>query len=296
MRRHITAGGTVALAILLGGVGPSWADDGGGVTVTPGPGSVDTTVNAPGQPGGTTTQPISTSSGGVTCKWTLDDVDNTVMLQGADPSSEAAKLARDGGLYYNISCSDGSYYPGVFVPGNSPNGNGPLPTPASLAQQAVNRLPLPLPVARHNPSGDALVNLATWWWIDPQQWKALTQRTAAGPVWARVRATPVRTVWDPGDGSDAVSCRGAGTPYDTGKSAGSQSTDCSSTYRRSSAGQPQTGAEPNDRFFTVTVTVYWRVSWIGAGGAQGVLPQMARTTRFPLRVAERQTVVTGGSG
>ena len=37
--------------------------------------------------------------------------------------------------------------------------------------------------------------------------------------------------------------------------------DCSHTYRRSSAEQSQTGPSVNDRFFTVTVTTAWRVSW-----------------------------------
>jgi hypothetical protein len=147
-----------------------------------------------------------------------------------------------------------------------------------------------------NPSGDAVVNLATWWWVDPRQWRALTQRTAVGPVWARVSARPVKSVWDAGDGTAPLTCRGGGTPYDTRRSSNAQSTDCSHVYTRSSAGQPQTGPDPNDRFFTVTVTVYWQVSFVGAGGARGALPVMTRTTRFPLRVVERQTVVTGGSG
>ena len=169
-------------------------------------------------------------------------------------------------------------------------------TVATLAQREVNQLPLPTPEVRRNPSGDAVVNLATWWWIDPGQWRQLTQRTQVGPVWAQVSARPVKSVWDAGDGTPPLTCQGGGTPYDTSKSAEAQSTNCSHTYTESSAGQPQTGPDPNDRFFTVTVTVYWQVSFVGAGGAGGSLPVMTRTTRFPLRVVERQTVMTGGSG
>ena len=295
MYRGLVVGTTVFVALGLG-ASPSFAD-----TKPPPPvvvsgdnhdGDVTTVVNAPGHGGGL--QPVSSRTSVVVCKWTLDDVDNTVLLQGADPGSFDAGSASSGGLYYNVSCSDGSYYPGIFVPGSTPG--GPAPTPGSLARQAMNRLPLPTPAVRHNPSGDALVNLATWWWVDPRQWRPLTQRTAAGPVWARVTARPVKSVWDAGDGTTPLTCRGAGTPYDTSKPASSQSTDCSHTYTESSAKQPQTGADPNDRFFTVTVTVYWQVTFVGTGGAGGALPVMTRTSQFPLRVDERQTVVTGGSG
>jgi hypothetical protein len=46
----------------------------------------------------------------------------------------------------------------------------------------------------------------------------------------------------------------------------------------------------------VTVTTTWSVSWVGSGGAAGTLPVISRSRTFPLRVAERQAVVTGGSG
>jgi hypothetical protein len=155
---------------------------------------------------------------------------------------------------------------------------------------------LPAPEVRHNPPGDALVNLATWWWVDRSQWHPVSQRTSAGPVWAQVTVTPVRSVWDAGDGTPVLSCDGGGTPYDNHKPPESQSTECSHTYTTSSARQPRSGPDPNDRYFTVTATVYWSVSWVGPGGARGTLPLMTRTTRFALPVDERQTVVTAGSG
>ena len=135
-----------------------------------------------------------------------------------------------------------------------------------------------------------------WWWIPPKQWVALTQRTRAGPVWARVTATPTSTIWDPGDGSTPLTCDGPGTPYDKSRPASEQSTACSHTYTQSSAGQPQTGPNANDRFFIVRVTVTWRVTWVGAGGTGGALPPITRSATFPLRVDDRETVVTDGSG
>jgi hypothetical protein len=184
----------------------------------------------------------------------------------------------------------------VFVPNGTPPRSVLTISPAILAQRAVNQLRLPTPRVGRDPRGQALVNLAEWFWIAPAQWRVLTQRTAAGPEWAVVTARPVSTSWDPGDGSTPVVCAGPGTPYDPSVSASVQSTDCSYTYARSSAGQPRTGPNPNDRYFTVTVTTTWQVSWVGAGGTSGTLPAIARSTSFPLAVAQRETVVTGGTG
>ena len=71
-----------------------------------------------------------------------------------------------------------------------------------------------------------------------------------------------------------------------------QSTNCATTYTRSSAGQPQTGPDPNDRFFTASATTTWRVTWVGNDGTAGVLPALTRTTTFPIAVAELQAVNT----
>jgi hypothetical protein len=249
-------------------------------------GVVQTVVTDPGHDGNHVTN-VSTSSGGQSnCTWQVIYMVARLPL----PSMPYR------GTWYGEFCGGPSYEAVVWVPDKASNRPPVQETPAVLAQQARNQLPLPTPSVRHNPSGDALVNLKTWWWIDSRQWHVLRQRTAVGPVWAQVTARPVKSVWDAGDGTAPLTCLGGGTPYDTAKPADGQTTDCSHTYDRSSANQPQTGPDPNDRFFTVKVTVYWQVRFVGAGGAAGALPMMSRTTTFPLRVEERQTVVTGGSG
>jgi hypothetical protein len=93
-----------------------------------------------------------------------------------------------------------------------------------------------------------------------------------------------------------VVCDGPGTPYDTSRPATGQSTNCSFTYRHSSAEQPQTGPSQNDRFFTVTVTTTWQVTWTGFGGSGGTLPVLTTASSFPLPVTQRETVVTDSSG
>jgi hypothetical protein len=256
-------------------------------------GVVETTVTSPGTPGstGTNAVPASTAGAGPSCLWTVDQVDNAAILGGAEGAGSVAR----GGSYYDVTCLDGFSFPGVYVPAGSPAAAAAaMVTPGQLALQARSRLPLPAPVTGHNPAVP-LVNLATWWWVAPDAWRTLSQQTTAGPVWATVTATPVGSRWDPGDGSAAVSCVGPGVAYDPARPLADQSSACTSTYARSSAGQPQAGPNPNDRFFPVTVTVTWRVDWRGSGGTGGVLPQLTTTSTFPLPVAERQTLVTRGS-
>jgi hypothetical protein len=255
-------------------------------------GVVDTTVTAAGSPaqedGGHKTRRRSRSTPAVTCRWIQESSYSQQVFQwlGSDPK----------GTWYDVRCSDGSFYPGVYVPPRAANIPPEVALAGRLAQSAANRLVLPTPQARHSPSGTGLVGLATWWWVDGSGWRPLRQRTQAGPVWAQVVATPVSTTWDAGDGTPPLMCAGPGTPYDTSRPESSQSTDCSHTYRSSSADQPRTGPDSNDRFFTVTVTTTWQVRWTGSGGSAGTLPALTTTSRFPLAVAQRQTVVTSGSG
>jgi hypothetical protein len=68
-----------------------------------------------------------------------------------------------------------------------------------------------------------------------------------------------------------------------------QSTYCSHTYRRSSAGRPQNA-------FAGSATSSWEIRWVGSapGGAveQGVLPPLELTRSFSLRIQEVQDLVT----
>lgn len=194
------------------------------------------------------------------------------------------------GAVYNITCIDGSG-------GGTPGGNRwratpplgyRLPSPAVLARDALATLQIPLPTARHNPAPRAVVGLATWWWVEPGRARPLGARAQAGPVWAEVTVRPVSTTWTPGDGSDAVRCAGAGTPFPA------ESTDCSYTYDRSSAGQPR--ARSGDPSYTAQVSMTWEVTWRGSGGTSGTLPAITRTTSFPVAVMEWQSVVTDSRG
>lgn len=253
-------------------------------------GTIGTTVIAPGTPPTSNSpgKPLTSDSGnGITCTWTAE----------GDQASDPRLVPVDSGTWYDVLCSDGRRIPiGVFVPAGSSAAPSSVVQAGALAESARNLLKLPRPRVRHNPAANALVGLETWWWVDPGQWQPLRQRTQAGPVWAEVTAIPVSTTWDAGDGSDPLVCPGPGAPYDMTRPASVQSTDCSHTYRRTTADQPQTGPSVNDRFFTVTVTTSWRVTWNGTAGSGGTLPVLTTSSSLPLAVAQRETVVTGGSG
>lgn len=156
--------------------------------------------------------------------------------------------------------------------------------PASLAQQARESLPLPSPDVHTSPdaSGDQLVGVPTWLWVEGA-WSTQSATAAVPGVSVTVTATPVSVVWTMGDGGRVV-CNGPGTRYDTSKRADEQSSECSYTYTRSSARQPG-GAYP------VSVTLIWRVSWAASGVAGGgELGNVTRTTALRLRVAEAQAL------
>jgi hypothetical protein len=172
---------------------------------------------------------------------------------------------------------------------NDPRGtgicNGPAPaiTPAQLARQSWNSLHLPLPdVQTAPPRGtQGLVGLPEWVWVPRDQWRPLSKQATAGGVWAQVTAAPKQMTITPGAGLPPVPCAGPGTAYDPDRPASAQQTDCSYTYRESSALQP--GA-----VYRVTVTVVWGGVWTGSGGAGGTLPDISRSTTFALAVAEGQ--------
>ena len=265
------------------------------VTVESGDGfGIDTTVVDSGVNGtvGNGAQPVAVSSDHVTCSYRPDTSNHS---SGIPQWEVDAPHEGEEGAWFFRQCSDGSFTV-VWVPAEGEPPGVPRVSPGELAVQAANYLPLPAPTVRHSPDRahgrpQTVVGLETWLWVDPSTFTELRQSTSAGGVSATVTARPVSTVWETGsaDAPDAV-CPGPGVPYDTTRGSEGQSTYCSTVYARSSADRPQTGPDPDDRFFTGTATTVWRVSWVGTGGAAGTLPDLRRTSTFQLAAAEIQAV------
>ncbi len=162
--------------------------------------------------------------------------------------------------------------------------------PGALAQQAYKELPLVYPNPQTSPGmwTDQLVGVSTWLWIPSNEWQPPSATASAGGLSATVTATPDRVVWTMGDGAIVV-CDGPGVPYDTSRPDAEQSTDCSHTYPRSSAGQ-------SDERYAVSAVMVWTVRWTATDGSGGALPEAWRGAQFSLRVAEAQALRTAGAG
>ena len=179
------------------------------------------------------------------------------------------------GAWYQKYCKGGTVFGGTFYirPTN----------PLELLAQARKYLALPPPTPRLSPIDDQIVNLPSWIWIDAGAWQTLTSTVAVPDVSVTVTARPTRMIWTPGDGS-SVTCDGPGVPW-TPSTVGS-APSCTHTFTHSSAGQPGLA-------YSSSLTVVWSASWTTTGAAGGGdLGTINRTTTFPLRVGEVQTVNT----
>ena len=174
--------------------------------------------------------------------------------------------------------------PPFWVSGAVPAAGAVQVDPVVVAEQAARQLGLASPtIEMAPPDGSAqLVGLASWLWIDPGQWRALSASASAGPVTTTATASPTKVVFDMGDGA-SVTCDGPGTPYSPADPGAT--TDCSYTW-------PEPGS------FTVTATIFWSVTWsaVGAAGGGTLGVQAGPPATVTVTVTESQAVNTPASG
>jgi hypothetical protein len=166
----------------------------------------------------------------------------------------------------------------------------PVVTPAGLAQEAYKTIVFPHPSGNRSPSQTLLykgfpftyVNLWTYFWTSRSTWKPLTATASAAGFTATVTARPAALIFDPGDGSAAVSCGGPGRPWtEADGNSAPPGGACGYQYRRVT-GSPVTS----------TQSILWKITWTGTGGAAGEIPQLVTSTTGQLHVLQIQTVVT----
>lgn len=191
------------------------------------------------------------------------------------------------GAWYVWQCSgtgvrDALYRPPVWIP-EAPPGEGadPGPSPAALAQRAYEQLQLPEPAIEASPSGDQLVQVPTWLWLE--YWGEVSATASVPGVSVTATAHPESVEWSMGDGT-TVECTGPGTPYRAQADPSSPSPDCGHTYHSSSAGQP-------DEAYPVSVEVRWTVTWVGAGQS-GTFPGLTTEATTSFRVEESPALNT----
>jgi hypothetical protein len=184
------------------------------------------------------------------------------------------------GLWGWEVCDDGTQRFRFFPDG--PEAPAPAPRaidPAVLAAQVA--LTPEVPPVRTSPPADALhlVNLETWFWVDPADWSPQGDGAQRGTVEVSVTATPVTLVIDPGDGSAPLRCPGGGTPYNPDLPADAQTSTCTHTY-----------TEPGD--YTPTATVVYDITWTSNLVPGGTLPDITPPGEpFDIQVAEGQAVI-----
>jgi len=146
---------------------------------------------------------------------------------------------------------------------------------------------LPIQVGQGAPFGDEdapmITQLPTWLWVDPAIWAPVS--VTSPPVFghtATVTATPVNVVFE---GADQVVDCGAneGPVYDFNRSGEEQDSDCTITYRHSSA--------VGDWDLASRIT--WDVSYSCSAGCNvGTLRDLVTPNSRPVRVAELQAILT----
>jgi hypothetical protein len=274
MHRRLIAGSIVVLTVLAL-AGPA-AADGTGDAFNDGDeigAEVDLVSGGSGGSG---------SGGKAVCHYRrLDEGAQAKADQMAEENNWSEQPGDGPGAWYQLVCELNGLVPSVtivWLPDAAVD-------PEALAQQALDRTLIPAPEIRLNPpeGRDQVVNVPTWMWIDPASWAPVSATAAAGGVTVTATATPTTVSWDMGNG-EVVTCDGPGTPYDQNVAPEDQQSECTYTYRRSSAGHPG-GA------FTMRVTTTWGVTWTVSGApGGGSLGTAQRTTTSAVRVAEIQAV------
>jgi hypothetical protein len=233
--------------------------------------------------------------GNVVCRYFHSLVGQVDLSQPEPPELEALQAAGEPILYVRI-CEDADT--GELVSWTEDVALD-LPAvdpidPAQLAQMARERLPFPVPEVAFAPPLESaddflLVQLPTWIWVE--NWGETSRTASAGGVVATVTARPVRQVWDftprRSDPLTEGGCSGPGTPYDESARPEDQSTQCSFTFRHSSAGEPEATYEGH-------LTVLYEISWTSNIGLSGSLGTVPRTSVVPVRVGEQQALNESG--
>lgn len=164
------------------------------------------------------------------------------------------------------------------------------PDPRTLALQAERTLRLPQPSGNRSPSESetyhgspyTYVNLWTWFWTDPASWQTRSATAHAGGVSATVTVRPTALVFDPGDGSPAVACRGPGRAW-TSDDGDAKPTNGGCGYQyRSATSQP----------LMSTQSIRWAVTWRASDGEAGTLPDLTTSRSGQLMVLQVESVVT----
>ncbi|MER6184427.1 hypothetical protein [Streptomyces sp. NPDC001652] len=164
------------------------------------------------------------------------------------------------------------------------------PTPKTLAEYAYNKVEVPDTEIELKPTTKSTVNLPTWVWLDKaafQDVKVRAELPNTG-LWAETTARPVALHLDPGtedaqtypaSGDCEINADGSiGTPYEKG--AADRTPPCGIRYLKATNGTP----------YRLSASVTWQITWQGANGTGGDLPDGTFETTQDMNVQEIQSI------
>jgi len=165
----------------------------------------------------------------------------------------------------------------------------PQTTSSRIAQQSenkVSRLVNMLLIKTAPPSNKMVVNVGTWFWVPRAVWKPISVTayipTSAGPISVTTTARPTSLIYSPGDGNDAVTCKGPGTPWSQSRG-DNDTSNCMYTYASASHTRA-TGT------YAANTAIKWTVTWRSNLGVGGPLPSIRTGLTAPVRVLEMQAL------
>lgn len=271
-------------ASVLASAAPAGADErpggGGGAYVDPGGDPTAVAVDGGSGAGGGGGSGGGNASDRV-CEWFVVIEDDFEFFVYDVDSLEPQHSATGRWLEYRCNGLGAMAVDGYFL---IPEGG--IVDPYQLAVDALASVRIEPPAIRTSPSenGRLYVQVPTWLWLERSWWQTYEATANAGRVYSTVRATPVETTWNLGDGR-TVSCRGPGTAWRPGLP--EDATDCTHTYRTSSAARP-------GGTFGLEATVTFEVSWTSNASGGGTLPAITRTSTLEVEVGEIQAIGTRG--
>jgi hypothetical protein len=167
--------------------------------------------------------------------------------------------------------------------------NDPPPDPRVVAQEAVAKLPVPLPAIQVGPNIQRVaVNIPVWLWVSNPQ--AVTASSTDRTVTVTATATLGSVTWSMGEpGAEPFACQGAGSAPWPG--ADLWQPPCGYTYRLRSLPSRTDGAG----VWPVTATASWAITWRANTGTSGTDTVTTRST-LGLNVGEYRTVIIADNG
>jgi hypothetical protein len=287
LARRTRAAVAVVIGLVAGSVAlaaPAFAD----YVVCPTPTYCYVVVGDPGNPGGGGGGGGGTGGGNggepTGCTYTL-----------ADPQPPAGDPAWQGhapgdGAVYVKTCKTAGGPLGIgFTTELIWSGTAPANTltPAQLAQEAINELPLRGPdigiSANLTPNGATDVGMPVWLWtaVTPETWGPISRTATVPGLSVTATAKAQRIDWTMGDGH-IVTCANPGTPYSPSYGARSSPT-CGDSYSAPSRSLP--GGK-----YPITATTTWLINWAG-GGQTGTLT-VTRQSQAAVQIQETQVVTS----